>query len=97
MFEQPLAVLMMRRHEKDFMLRHDRKYGDDLKERASGFATGSKIRIFPRRQRSSSSKSLLIISAIFGLDGDCSNARRRPESDTDFVFGNRAGIAVVVS
>jgi len=39
MFEQPLAVLTMRRHEKDFMLLHDRKYGDDL---TLGFAAGLK-------------------------------------------------------
>ena len=30
-------MLMMRRHEKDFMLRRDRKYGDDMKKRASEF------------------------------------------------------------
>ena len=36
-FDQPrLAVLMlmMRRHEKDFMLRGDEKYGDELIKRA---------------------------------------------------------------
>jgi methyl-accepting chemotaxis protein len=40
-FDQPrLAVLMlmMRRHEKDFMLRGDEKYGDELKKRASEFS-----------------------------------------------------------
>ncbi len=37
--EAPLKVtmLMMRRHEKDFMLRRDSKYGDDMKKRASEF------------------------------------------------------------
>ena len=37
--EQGLLVtlLMMRRHEKDFMLRRDRKYGDDIKKRAGEF------------------------------------------------------------
>jgi methyl-accepting chemotaxis protein len=37
--EPPLqiAMLMMRRHEKDFMLRRDAKYGDELKKRASEF------------------------------------------------------------
>ena len=41
-FDQPrLAVLMlmMRRHEKDFMLRGDEKYGDELTTRASEFKT----------------------------------------------------------
>jgi methyl-accepting chemotaxis protein len=37
--EQGLLVtmLMMRRHEKDFMLRRDRKYGDDIRKRAGEF------------------------------------------------------------
>ena len=35
-----VTMLMMRRHEKDFMLRRDRKYGDDMKKRASEFTTG---------------------------------------------------------
>jgi methyl-accepting chemotaxis protein len=30
-------MLMMRRHEKDFMLRRDRKYGDEMKKSASEF------------------------------------------------------------
>jgi methyl-accepting chemotaxis protein len=31
------TMLMMRRHEKDFMLRHALKYGDEMKKRASEF------------------------------------------------------------
>jgi methyl-accepting chemotaxis protein len=40
--EVPLLVtmLMMRRHEKDFMLRRDPKYGDEMKKRASEFLAG---------------------------------------------------------
>src|SRR6266852_3611580 len=34
-----ITMLMMRRHEKDFMLRRDAKYGDEMKKRASEFAT----------------------------------------------------------
>jgi methyl-accepting chemotaxis protein len=40
-YDQPrLAVLMlmMRRHEKDFMLRGDEKYGDELRKRAEEFS-----------------------------------------------------------
>jgi methyl-accepting chemotaxis protein len=33
-----VGMLMMRRHEKDFMLRRDAKYGDDMKKQASEFA-----------------------------------------------------------
>lgn len=34
-----LLVLMMRRHEKDFMLRRDTKYGDEMKARLIEFVT----------------------------------------------------------
>ncbi|HEX2656471.1 MAG TPA: methyl-accepting chemotaxis protein [Xanthobacteraceae bacterium] len=40
-FDEPRLVttmLMMRRHEKDFMLRRNSKYGDDIKKRANEFA-----------------------------------------------------------
>jgi methyl-accepting chemotaxis protein len=33
-----ITMLMMRRHEKDFMLRHDAKYGDEMRKRASEFS-----------------------------------------------------------
>jgi methyl-accepting chemotaxis protein len=36
-----VTMLMMRRHEKDFMLRRDAKYGDDMKLRASEFLAGA--------------------------------------------------------
>ena len=42
-FDEPrLAVimLMMRRHEKDFMLRRTARYGDDMKKRAAEFTAG---------------------------------------------------------
>jgi methyl-accepting chemotaxis protein len=35
-----VIMLMMRRHEKDFMLRRDAKYGDEMKKRASEFLAG---------------------------------------------------------
>ncbi|UPJ57831.1 methyl-accepting chemotaxis protein [Bradyrhizobium sp. 192] len=35
-----VTMLMMRRHEKDFMLRRDAKYGDDIRKRAAEFVTG---------------------------------------------------------
>jgi methyl-accepting chemotaxis protein len=41
-FDQPslaVTMLMMRRHEKDFMLRGTAKYGDELKARAAEFRT----------------------------------------------------------
>src|SRR5437763_12731243 len=35
-----VTMLMMRRDEKDFILRRDRKYGDEMKIRAGEFTTG---------------------------------------------------------
>jgi methyl-accepting chemotaxis protein len=35
-----ISMLTMRRHEKDFMLRRDRKYGDDMKNRNTEFVAG---------------------------------------------------------
>ncbi|MET3906255.1 methyl-accepting chemotaxis protein [Bradyrhizobium sp. S3.3.6] len=35
-----VIMLMMRRHEKDFMLRRNAKYGDEMKKRASEFLAG---------------------------------------------------------
>ncbi|WKA27665.1 methyl-accepting chemotaxis protein [Bradyrhizobium roseum] len=35
-----ITMLMMRRHEKDFMLRRDRKYGDDMTKRNAEFVAG---------------------------------------------------------
>src|SRR6202790_383381 len=40
-YDQPrlaILMLMMRRHEKDFMLRGDEKYGDELRKRADEFS-----------------------------------------------------------
>src|SRR3984957_7813767 len=53
-FDQPrLAnlMLMMRRHEKDFMLRGDEKYGDDFSKRQSEFADALKISGLPDAMR----------------------------------------------
>ncbi|MFX8653078.1 hypothetical protein ABTM19_20345, partial [Acinetobacter baumannii] len=40
--QPPLLVtmLMMRRHEKDFMLRRDARYGQEMKKRAAEFLSG---------------------------------------------------------
>ena len=40
-FQQPdleITMLMMRRHEKDFMLRRDAKYGDEMRKRIAEFS-----------------------------------------------------------
>ncbi|QQO24046.1 HAMP domain-containing protein [Bradyrhizobium diazoefficiens] len=35
-----VSMLMMRRHEKDFMLRRDAKYGEEMRKRAAEFSAG---------------------------------------------------------
>ena len=58
-------MLTMRRHEKDFMLRRDRKYGDDMKKRTAEFFAGLEAAEYSGRpQRPRSSRSLPTISAI---------------------------------
>jgi len=47
-----VTMLMMRRHEKDFMLRRDRKYGDDMKKRAVEFITGIEKADIPEAAKS---------------------------------------------
>jgi len=60
-----ITMLMMRRHEKDFMLRRDAKYGDEMTKRASELPPRSRTEIFRRLQRPNSNKSLQITSATF--------------------------------
>jgi methyl-accepting chemotaxis protein len=45
------AMLMMRRHEKDFMLRRDRKYGDEMKKSASEFTAGIERANIPEAEK----------------------------------------------
>ncbi len=42
-----ITMLMMRRHEKDFMLRRDAKYGEEMKKRASEFTAGVEAAAIP--------------------------------------------------
>src|SRR5882724_6642764 len=50
-FDEPrlaVTMLMMRRHEKDFMLRRSPKYGDDLKKRVAEFTAGLATSAIPQ-------------------------------------------------
>jgi len=51
--EQALLITMltMRRHEKDFMLRRDRKYGDDMNKRGAEFFAGIEKAAIPEAAR----------------------------------------------
>ena len=67
-YDQPrLAVLMlmMRRHEKDFMLRGDEKYGDELRKRADEFSVELVKADLPSDSKSEISKLVDIYKASF--------------------------------
>jgi methyl-accepting chemotaxis protein len=60
-FDQPrlsVLMLMMRRHEKDFMLRGDEKYGDELRKRADEFMAELKKTDFPEDTKAEITKLL---------------------------------------
>ena len=46
-----LLMLMMRRHEKDFLARLDPKYGEDMKKRATEFTAGLAASSIPEAER----------------------------------------------
>src|SRR5882724_3914916 len=53
-FDEPrlaVTMLMMRRHEKDFMLRRAPKYGGDMKKRVAEFTTGLAASAIPQAAR----------------------------------------------
>jgi methyl-accepting chemotaxis protein len=53
-FDEPrlaVTMLMMRRHEKDFMLRRDPKYGGDMRKRGAEFAAGLAAATIPAAAR----------------------------------------------
>jgi methyl-accepting chemotaxis protein len=53
-FKEPsllVTMLMMRRHEKDFMLRRDVKYGGDIKKRAAEFIAGLAVAAIPEADK----------------------------------------------
>ena len=67
-YDQPrLAVLMlmMRRHEKDFMLRGDEKYGDELRKRADEFSVELAKSDLPADSKAEISKLVDVYKASF--------------------------------
>jgi methyl-accepting chemotaxis protein len=53
-FDEPrlaVTMLMMRRHEKDFMLRRAPKYGEDMKKRVAEFTSGLGASAIPQAAR----------------------------------------------
>jgi methyl-accepting chemotaxis protein len=67
-YDQPrLAVLMlmMRRHEKDFMLRGDEKYGDELRKRADEFSAELKKADLPAETKAEINKLVDVYKTSF--------------------------------
>jgi methyl-accepting chemotaxis protein len=67
-YDEPrLAVLMlmMRRHEKDFMLRGDEKYGDELRKRADEFSAELKKADLPAETKAEISKLVDVYKTSF--------------------------------
>jgi methyl-accepting chemotaxis protein len=67
-FDQPrlsVLMLMMRRHEKDFMLRGDEKYGDELKKRADEFTAELKKTDLPEDTKAEITKLLNTYKSSF--------------------------------
>jgi methyl-accepting chemotaxis protein len=58
-------MLMMRRHEKDFMLRGDARYGDDMKNRAGEFAAQLAAANIPDAAKSDLTHKLAAYQADF--------------------------------
>ena len=64
-----ITMLTMRRHEKDFMLRRDRKYGDDMKKRNAEFVAGLDAANIPESAKAELKQKLADYQRDFGVDG----------------------------
>jgi methyl-accepting chemotaxis protein len=58
-------MLAMRRHEKDFILRRDAKYGDDMKKQASEFAAAIENSRIPEAAKTELKQKLADYQADF--------------------------------
>lgn len=67
-FDQPrlsVLMLMMRRHEKDFMLRNDEKYGDELSKRSGEFLAALSASDLPEASKAEIGKLVQSYKASF--------------------------------
>ena len=86
-------MLMMRRHEKDFMLRRDPKYGDDLAKRANEFSKAVAANpLMSPADRTDITSKLSDYERNFSAWMEAANgARPRAECDAKGVHRDRAG------
>jgi methyl-accepting chemotaxis protein len=60
-----IAMLMMRRHEKDFMLRRNPRYGEDMKARATEFSTALAASAVPAEVKAEIARRLVAYQSDF--------------------------------
>jgi methyl-accepting chemotaxis protein len=75
-----IKMLMMRRHEKDFMLRRDPKYGADIKKRAAEFTAAMDATSMPEAIKADLSQKLAAyqrdFAAWMNIAGEVANAQK---------------------
>jgi methyl-accepting chemotaxis protein len=75
-----IKMLMMRRHEKDFMLRRDPKYGADIKKRGAEFTTAMEATNLPEIVTADLSQKLAAYQRDFAawmdVAGEMANAQK---------------------
>jgi methyl-accepting chemotaxis protein len=75
-----IKMLMMRRHEKDFMLRRDPKYGADIKKRAAEFTTAMEATVITEDTKADLSQKLAAYQRDFAawmdVAGEMANAQK---------------------
>jgi methyl-accepting chemotaxis protein len=75
-----IKMLMMRRHEKDFMLRRDPKYGADIKKRGAEFTAAMEATSIPENVKADLSQKLAAYQRDFAVwmavAGEVANAQK---------------------
>ena len=81
-----MTILMMRRHEKDFMLRRNPKYADDIKKRTAEFATQLAASDLPPSTKADLGQKLAAYQRDFlaWVDGAMSMAQNEQAMITSF-------------
>src|SRR5262245_62105051 len=88
-FEEPLLLvkmLMMRRHEKDFMLRRDARYGADLKQRAAEFMTLLETSSIPPSARIELGQKLDAYQRDFAAWMEAANQVAKAQTETSTAY-----------
>jgi methyl-accepting chemotaxis protein len=79
-------MLMMRRHEKDYMLRHDLRYRDQHQEAVKGFADALAVSVLSGSEKDSISAKLAAYQRDFLAYVDTAQALLSRQKDTSAAF-----------